>query len=592
MSETRIVVDPLTRIEGHMRMQAVLGGDGKIADAWSTGTMWRGIEVILKGRDPRDAWAFTERICGVCTGIHALAAVRAVEGAIGIKIPTNANIIRNLMNAVLFVQDHMTHFYQLHALDWVDVISALNADPREAAAIESKISPTHELNGAGYFADIQRQLKASVAGGQLSIFKNGYWGHPAMKLPPAVNLLATAHYLEALDFQREIVKIHTILGGKNPHPNYLVGGVPCPINMNSTGAAGDMINEVTMNYMRDIAKYTVDFVKNVYMPDIKAIASFYPEWFKYGGGISSKNLLSFGEFPVRPNDWSNDNLVMPGGAIVDGNLKEVHPVNPNDPKEIQEFVDHSWFTYSNEGKDTKDLGLYPFDGETVPHFELPKGSVGTKTKFSWLGGDGKYSWIKTPKWKGHTMEVGPLARVVVGYALGKEVYKEPVDALLKEMNLPLEAVFSTLGRTAARAIDAVVAADLMVKYVDDLTANIKGGDEVAANMEKWDPSTWPKECKGVGLCEAPRGALSHWCVIKDGKIANWQAVVPTTWNACPRDANGQHGAFEASLLGTPIIDPKKPLEILRTIHSFDPCLACSSHLFDPEGKEITKVVSE
>ena len=261
-------------------------------------------------------------------------------------------------------------------------------------------------------------------------------------------------------------------------------------------------------------------------------------------------------------------------------------------EQIQEFVDHSWFTYSNEGKDTKDLGLYPFDGETVPHFELPKGSVGTKTKFSWLGGDGKYSWIKTPKWKGHTMEVGPLARVVVGYALGKEVYKEPVDALLKEMNLPLEAVFSTLGRTAARAIDAVVAADLMVKYVDDLTANIKGGDEVAANMEKWDPSTWPKECKGVGLCEAPRGALSHWCVIKDGKIANWQAVVPTTWNACPRDANGQHGAFEASLLGTPIIDPKKPLEILRTIHSFDPCLACSSHLFDPEGKEITKVVSE
>ena len=331
MSETRIVVDPLTRIEGHMRMQAVLGADGKIADAWSTGTMWRGIEVILKGRDPRDAWAFTERICGVCTGIHALAAVRAVEGAIGIKIPANANIIRNLMNAVLFVQDHVTHFYQLHALDWVDVISALNADPREAAAIEAKISPTHELNGAGYFADIQRQLKASVAGGQLSIFKNGYWGHPAMKLPPAVNLLATAHYLEALDFQREIVKIHTILGGKNPHPNYLVGGVPCPINMNGTGAAGDMINEVTMNYMRDIAKYTVDFVKNVYVPDVKAIASFYPEWFKYGGGISSKNLLSFGEFPVRPNDWSNDNLVMPGGAIVDRRKFRNSLITPGSP---------------------------------------------------------------------------------------------------------------------------------------------------------------------------------------------------------------------------------------------------------------------
>ena len=589
MANKKVVVDPVTRIEGHLRMQAVLDENNVIVDAMSTGTMWRGLEVILKGRDPRDAWAFVERICGVCTGIHALSAVRAVEDALGIKIPKNANIIRNLMNATLYCQDHLTHFYQLHGCDWIDVVSALSADPKKTSEIQQSIS-THALSSPAYFKEVQDRLKAFVASGQLGIFANAYWGNPGYKLPPEINLLGVTHYLESLDFQREIVKIHTILGGKNPHPNYLVGGVPCPINMNGTGAAGDMINEVTMNYMRDIAKYTVDFVKNVYVPDVKAIASFYPEWFKYGGGISSKNLLSFGEFPVRPNDWSNDNLVMPGGAIVDGNLKEVHPVNPNDPKEIQEFVDHSWFTYDKG--DQKDVGLYPFDGETVPHFELPKGSVGTKTKFSWLGGDGKYSWIKTPKWKGHTMEVGPLARVVIGYALGKEVYKEPVDALLKEMNLPLEAVFSTLGRTAARAIGAVVAADLMVKYVDDLTANIKGGDEVAANMEKWDPSTWPKECKGVGLCEAPRGALSHWCVIKDGKIANWQAVVPTTWNACPRDANGQHGAFEASLLGTPIIDPKKPLEILRTIHSFDPCLACASHLFDPEGKEITKVESE
>ena len=314
MSETRIVVDPLTRIEGHLRVQAVLGSDGKISDAMSTGTMWRGLEVILKGRDPRDAWAFVERICGVCTGIHALAAVRAVEDAIGIKIPKNANIIRNLMNATLYTQDHVTHFYQLHALDWVDVVSALNADPRETAAIQQKISPNHVPCSAAYFADVQRTLKEFVATGQLSIFKNGYWGHPAMKLPPAVNLLATAHYLEALDFQREVIKIHTILGGKNPHPNYLVGGVPCPINMSDTGSAGNGLNATTMSYMKDIAKYAKKFVEEVYIPDVKAVASFYPEWFKIGGGIASKNLLCFGEFPEIPNQWDNKSLVMPMGA--------------------------------------------------------------------------------------------------------------------------------------------------------------------------------------------------------------------------------------------------------------------------------------
>ncbi|MCI5851757.1 MAG: nickel-dependent hydrogenase large subunit [Sutterellaceae bacterium] len=588
MSETRIVVDPLTRIEGHLRVQAVLGSDGKISDAMSTGTMWRGLEVILKGRDPRDAWAFVERICGVCTGIHALAAVRAVEDAIGIKIPKNANIIRNLMNATLYTQDHVTHFYQLHALDWVDVVSALNADPRETAAIQQKISPNHVPCSAAYFADVQRTLKEFVATGQLSIFKNGYWGHPAMKLPPAVNLLATAHYLEALDFQREVIKIHTILGGKNPHPNYLVGGVPCPINMSDTGSAGNGLNATTMSYMKDIAKYAKKFVEEVYIPDVKAVASFYPEWFKIGGGIASKNLVCFGEFPEIPNQWDNKSLVMPMGAIVDGDLKNVQPVDPKDPKQIQEFVDHSWFKYA--GGDDK--GLHPFEGESQPNYVLPEGAEGERTKFKWLTAKGKYSWVKAPKWRGHMMEVGPLARVVMGVALGTPVYKDRAEALLKELNLPLEAVFSTLGRTAARAIDCDITANLMGKYVDDLIANVKAGDEVAANMEKWEPSTWPKECKGVGLCEAPRGALSHFCVIKDGKLANWQAVVPTTWNAAPRDNAGQKSAFETSLIGTPIADPKRPVEILRTIHSFDPCLACASHLFDANGTEITKVDSE
>lgn len=584
MSERRIVVDPVTRIEGHLRVQATLGDDGRIADSMSTGTMWRGLEVILKGRDPRDAWAFVERICGVCTGIHALAAVRSVEDALGIKIPKNANIMRNLVNATLYVHDHLVHFYQLSALDWVDVVSALEADPRETAAIQQKISPSHPLASVGYFRDVQNRLKKFVASGQLGIFKNGYWGHPAMKLPPAVNLLAVTHYLEVLDFQKEIIKIHTILGGKNPHPNYLVGGMACPINMHDTGAQGTMVNEVTLNYMRDIAKRSLEIVENVYLPDIKAIAGFYPEWFKYGAGLSNKNVLCYGEFPEIANDWSDASMQLPRGAIINGNLNEVHDVDLRDLNEIQEFVDHSWYRYPDAGK-----GLHPWEGITEQAFELSKGSVGDKTKFEWLGADGKYSWIKSPRWKGHMMEVGPLSRLVMGVAKNVPHIKEPAMALLEELNAPLEAVFSTLGRHAARALECRWAAQKMVQYVDDLTVNIRAGDECAANMEKWEPSTWPKEARGVGFCEAPRGALGHWCVIKDTRIANWQAIVPTTWNASPRSPSGELGAFEQSLIGTPVAVEDQPLEIIRTIHSFDPCLACATHLLSPKGEELCSV---
>lgn len=583
-NERRIVVDPVTRIEGHLRVQAVLGDDQKIVDSMSTGTMWRGLEVILKGRDPRDAWAFVERICGVCTGVHALAAVRAVEDAVGIKIPKNANIIRNLMNATLYCHDHLVHFYQLSALDWVDVVSALEADPRETAALQQKISPSHPMASVGYFRDVQNRLKKFVASGQLGIFNKGYWGHPEMKLPPAVNLLAVTHYLEVLDFQKEIVRIHTILGGKNPHPNYLVGGVACPINVHDTGAQGTMVNEVTLNYMRDVAKRSVEMVNNVYLPDLKAIASFYPEWFKYGAGLSNKNVLCYGDFPEVANDWSDASLQLPRGAIINGNLNEVHDVDLRDTSQIQEFVDHSWYRYPDEAK-----GLHPWEGATDAQFSMPAGSEGTKTKFSWLAADGKYSWIKSPRWKGHMMEVGPLSRLVMGVAKNVPHIKEPALALLTELNLPLEAVFSTLGRHAARALECAWAAGKMVQYVDDLTANIKAGDEAAADMTYWEPSTWPKECRGVGFAEAPRGALGHWCVIKDERIANWQAIVPTTWNASPRSPEGQLGAFEQSLIGTPVADPHQPLEIIRTIHSFDPCLACATHLLDPSGEELCKV---
>ncbi|WP_462373579.1 nickel-dependent hydrogenase large subunit [Turicimonas muris] len=583
MANQKIVVDPITRIEGHLRMQAVMDDNNVIVDAMSTGTMWRGLEVILKGRDPRDAWAFVERICGVCTGIHALSAVRAVEDALGIKIPKNANIIRNLMNATLYCQDHLTHFYQLHGLDWIDVVSALNADPKKTSEIQVVIS-NHALSSPAYFKEIQDRLKKFVASGQLGIFANAYWGNPAYKLPPEVNLLGVTHYLESLDYQRQIVKVHTILGGKNPHPNYLVGGVPCPINMNDTGAQGTMVNQIWVNYIRDIAKDTIKFIEEVYYPDLMAMAPFYKDWFKIGGGLSNQNLLCYGDFPRYANDLSEKSLLMPNGAIIDGKLDEIHPVDLKDPNQIKEFVDHSWYQYPQP-----DAGLHPWDGITDPKFELGAGTEGTKTDIKWLGAESRYSWIKAPRWNGHAMETGPLARMVLAYAKKMPEQTELVNEALSKAGVPIQAMFSTLGRTLARCLEARMMAREMLRCVDELEANIKAGDEVAANMEKWEPSTWPLECKGVGPAEAPRGALGHWCVIKDGVIANWQAVVPSTWNASPRDPKGQLGAYEAALLGTPVAVANQPLEILRTIHSFDPCLACATHVLSTEGQELCKV---
>lgn len=549
MANKKVVVDPVTRIEGHLRMQAVLDENNVIVDAMSTGTMWRGLEVILKGRDPRDAWAFVERICGVCTGIHALSAVRAVEDALGIKIPKNANIIRNLMNATLYCQDHLTHFYQLHGCDWIDVVSALSADPKKTSEIQQSIS-THALSSPAYFKEVQDRLKAFVASGQLGIFANAYWGNPGYKLPPEINLLGVTHYLESLDFQREIVKVHAIVGGKNPHPNYLVGGVPCPINMSDTGAQGIMINQVWMNFLRDVAKSTIRFIDEVYYPDLMAMQAYYKDWYKIGGGLANKNLLCYGDFPAYANDMSEKSLVMPNGAVIDGKFDQILPVDLKDPNQIKEFVDHSWYSYPKP-----DEGLHPWEGITDPNFDLGKAGVdyeGTKTDIKWLTTNARYSWIKAPRWNGHAMETGPLARMVVAYAKKMPRQKELVDRALAQAGVPVEALFSTLGRTLCRGLEAKMCAQLMLEYVDELEANIKAGDEVAANMDKWEPSTWPKECKGVGQCEAPRGALGHWCVIKDGVIENWQAVVPTTWNASPRDTKGQLGAYEAALLGTPV----------------------------------------
>lgn len=569
---TRIVVDPITRIEGHLRIEAEVR-DGKILDAFSSGTMVRGFEIILKGRDPRDAWAFAERACGVCTTVHALASVRCVENALDIVIPPNAELVRNLMFCTQYVQDHVVHFYHLHALDWVDVVSALKANPKETANIAQSIS-NWPKSSPKYFADVQNRVKSFVESGQLGIFANGYWGHPAYKLPPEVNLLAVAHYLEALEWQKEVVKIHTIFGGKNPHPNYLVGGAPCSINIDDAMP----LNAERLAMVGKLIDDAIQFVEQVYIPDLMAVASFYPEWFKIGGGLT--NYLAYGDLPTHGyNDPSKYKI--PRGAVINRNLNEVLEVDGNDADQVREYITHSWYKYSAGN----DQPLHPWDGETDFNY------TGPKPPYEHLNVEGKYSWLKTPRWKDHPMEVGPLARLLVAYAAGSEDVKEVVNEALAKLNAPVTALFSTLGRTAARGLETRLVVHWMKEFHQQLIANIKNGDTRMFNQEKWSPKTWPKHAKGVGLSEAPRGALAHWIVIQDEKIANYQLVVPTTWNGSPRDLNGKRSSYEAALLGTPMADPDQPLEILRTVHSFDPCIACAVHLYDPDGKHINQITT-
>ncbi len=579
-SGRRVVVDPVTRIEGHMRCEVNLDENNVIRNAVSTGTMWRGLEVILKGRDPRYAWAFVQRICGVCTGTHALTSVRAVEDALGIDIPENANSIRNIMQLALQTHDHLVHFYHLHALDWVNPVNALKADPKATSELQQSVSPKHPKSSPGYFRDVQTRLRKFVESGQLGPFKNGYWTNPAYLLPPEADLMAVTHYLEALDFQARIMTVRTIFGGKDTHPNWLVGGVPCAIDMASTGAP---IHMERLEYVRSITRQTIDFINNVYIPDILAIGQFYKGWL-YGGGLSGQNVLAYGDIPDRANDYSPSNLMMPVGAIINGKLDEVHEVDVRDPEQIQEFVPHSWYRYPDEAK-----GLHPWDGITEANYELGPNLVGSKTDIKRIDEGGKYSWIKAPRWRGHAMEVGPLARYIVGYAQGHEYFTDQINRTLRALDVPVSALFSTLGRTAARALEAQWAAETQLYFVDKLIANIKAGDTATANTERFDPSTWPSEVKGVGFTEAPRGALGHWIRIKDTKIDNYQCVVPTTWNGSPRDNEGNIGAFEASLMNTKVEVAEEPVEILRTLHSFDPCLACSTHVMSEDGKELANV---
>ncbi len=566
----RIVVDPITRIEGHLRIEADIE-NGKITNAYSSGTMVRLLEEILKGRDPNDAWAFVGRVCGVCTSIHSLTSVRAVEDALDIVIPPNAELVRNIMFCSQYMHDHVVHFYHLHAMDWVDVVAALKADPKKTSELAQSISKWPK-SSPGYFSDLQTRIKKFVDSGQLGIFANGYWGHPAYKLPAEVNLIGLAHYLEALEWQKEIVKIHAIFGGKNPHPNYLVGGMACAIAIDDVSG----INAERLAYVGQLLKDGKNFIEQVYIPDLMAVASFYKDWGAIGGGLG--NYLVYGDLPTNGyRDASS--YKFPAGAILNKDISKVYEVDLKKEDEVQEFITHSWYEYKEGDK----KGLHPWKGESKVNY------TGPKPPFEHLNTDEKYSYLKTPRWKGNAMEVGPLARLLVGYAKGVPAFKEVVDKALKDLNVPVTALFSTLGRTAARGLESVLTAQWGLEFFDQLLANIKNGDTRMAEMSKFESSTWPKTALGVGHSEAPRGALAHWINIENEKIANYQLVVPTTWNASPRDHNGKMSAYEAALIDTPVADEKMPLEILRTIHSFDPCMACSVHLYDENGTTISRI---
>ncbi|OKY75351.1 MAG: hydrogenase 2 large subunit [Desulfobulbaceae bacterium DB1] len=560
----RITIDPITRIEGHLRIDAEVEG-GRISKAWSSGQMWRGIEVILQGRDPRDAWLFTQRICGVCTTVHALASVRAVENALGLEIPINAHYVRNIIMAIHALHDHIVHFYVLSALDWVDVVSALQADPAKTAALAQSLSEWPG-NSVKRFKAVQEKVKALVDSGQLGPFANAYWGHPAMVLPPEANLMAVSHYLEALDYQRKATQALGIISGKNPHvQNLSVGGVTTAINLDNEAA----LNMERLYWVKQLVEEVRGFIQQVYLPDVIAVGALYKDWLPFGAGVT--NYLAV---PDMVLDTKGTQFDLPGGTIMNGDPASVKPISSfSDPyfrDNIVEGITHSWY----DG----DWSRHPYEGETVP-------------KYTDFQDDGKYTWLKAPRFLDKPMQVGPLAQLLVGYALGhRQTVTNVNDALSRVsavagVTVGAEVLHSTLGRHLARAVRASMLADLALKHWQLLVDNVGRGD-----LAIFNPPVFPKgEQRGFGFHEAPRGCLSHWIVINDGKIKNYQCVVPSTWNAGPRDKAGQPGPYEASLVGNPVADPEKPLEVLRTIHSFDPCIACAVHMLDPGGRELVNV---
>ncbi|MBW2401028.1 MAG: nickel-dependent hydrogenase large subunit [Deltaproteobacteria bacterium] len=564
---TRITIDPITRIEGHLRIDCEVDG-GKVTNAWSSGQMWRGIETILQGRDARDAWIYTQRICGVCTTVHAIVSVRAVENALDLEIPLNAQYIRNMIIAAHGVHDHIVHFYQLAALDWVDIVSALEADPVATAKLGASLSD-YSRNGVPELRAIQQKFASFVGSGQLGIFASGYWGHPAMKLPPEVNLLAAAHYLQALEYQRIANRIVSILGSKTPHiQNLAVGGVSNAINLESQST---LTIERLFAIKSEIDKLG-DFVNQAMLSDVAAVGALYADWTGYGAGVT--NYLSV---PDMPLDTKGTVCELPGGYIPGGDLAAFRPIDSHLDDffrdGVKEAVKHSWYEYQG-GEQAR----HPWDGQTNPQY----------TDFE---DDGKYSWIKAPTFYDERVQVGPLANVLAMYSAGHEPTKRHLEKLLGIASsvhgspIPLSGLHSTIGRIAARAVRCAVLLETLQNQWQLLMDNLGRGD-----FDTYNRPTFPKgEIRGYGVHEAPRGLLSHWAVIENGKILNYQAVVPSTWNAGPRADDDALGPYEASLIGNPVADPELPLEVLRTIHSFDPCIACAIHMVDPEARPIVQV---
>jgi hydrogenase large subunit len=570
MAVQRIVIDPITRIEGHLRIELEADG-GRISNAWACTTQFRGIEKILQGRDPRDAWALVQRICGVCTGVHAMASIRAVEDALKYPVPRAAELIRALMMEMGTIQDHVIHFYHLHAMDWVDVVSALKADPVQTARLAASISDW-PANSAAHFSAVRKKLQDSVSGGQLSIFSNGYWGHPDYKLPPEANLMAVAHYLEALEWQRDVIRMQTIFGGKNPHPNFLVGGMACSINMDNQLT----INQVSLAQLEGMVQRARDFVEKVYCPDVMAIASFYKEYADIG--LSSPNLMAVGEAgyscPGAPADQ-----VKPGIISMDDATK----LQPFDLRNIAEYITSAWYTYPDGDK----AGRHPWNGDTTPRY------TGPEPPYHQLSDNRKYTWCKAPRYDGKAMQVGPNARLLAAYAQGHAATATLLNDALHRLGLQPAQLNSTLGRTLARALESQLLASRMTETFGKFVEGIRQGDVSTFNPERWEPGSWPKSAQGVGFVEAARGTLSHWVQIENHKIVRYECVVPSTWNSSGRDPQGQMGPYEHALAGNgrhPLRDPQRPLEVLRTIHSFDPCQSCAVHMTDLRGTPMGEVM--
>ena len=566
MTKKHLVVDPITRIEGHLRIEAIIDENNVITDAYSSSTMFRGIEEILKGRDPRDCGLLAMRICGVCTGTHYQRSIEAVENAFSVTIPKNARLVRNLIQGALYLHDHVVHFYHLHALDWVDITKALEADPKATVAEAQKwagLSGQRAWNASeDVYIQVKDRVQKYIKQGRLGIFGNAYWGSEGFKLTPEQNLIGLSHYLDALELQRDLAKMMAIFGGKNPHPqSFVVGGVTC---------VQDIKNPARIAEFKQLLKRGRKFVKEAYLPDVYMAGTMYGEEALNGTGGGLGNYMSYGGFNLDDLPFYKSKKLFPAGIVKNKDLSKVYEV---DEAKITEDVTHAWYKGNTN--------LHPFDGVTEPNYT---GFGKKENNIAYLDTQNKYSWIKSPLYNDERMEVGPLARMVVGFASNDELIKKYVTNFLTNANLPATVLFSTVGRTAARAIESELMADVMMDWVDELALNAANGD--LSTWTEFDFNTVAKDAKGIGLEEAPRGALGHWVKIKDGKVVNYQTVVPSTWNAAPRDYKGRMGAYEAALIGTKVANVEQPLEILRTIHSFDPCIACAVHLIDTNGKEL------